>query len=187
MDRPAGNTSGRSGCFLPPSESERRVADERDDGRGAVERRRPLRRLVERAGHGVRGSSSIRGTAANGGPALPVGLTNRRPSKWSFTLQELCRITNESVLDPRASCASERPRERSATCLDAFHWRRVARESVQGVWGRSPQTWPRTIRDGDGLGALDEHERCVTDQRHAGRSRRLIAEYPLIRRACPRR
>ena len=31
------------------------------------------------------------------------------------------------------------PRERSPTCLSAFHWRRVGRESVSGVWGRSPQ------------------------------------------------
>jgi hypothetical protein len=32
-------------------------------------------------GHGVRGSRSMRGTLENGWPAVPVGLTNRLPSK----------------------------------------------------------------------------------------------------------
>jgi len=34
-----------------------------------------------RAGQGVRGSRSIRGAAEKGCPAVPVGVTNRLPSK----------------------------------------------------------------------------------------------------------
>ena len=39
----------------------------------------------------------------------------------------------------RASGRASAPRERSATCRSGFQWRRVARESVLGVRGRSPR------------------------------------------------
>ena len=60
----------------------RRVTDERDDGDGGTSSSGGRRGgSSTRAGHGVRGSSSIRGTAENGCAAMPVGLTNRLPSK----------------------------------------------------------------------------------------------------------
>ena len=66
----------------------RRVTDERDDGDGAVQSRRPSRRRRRHApASGVRGSSSIRGTADNGCPAAPVGIDESPSIKVIALLQ----------------------------------------------------------------------------------------------------
>ena len=88
----------------------------------------PPRRTSHTSGANIQSKPvSITGTIV-----VAAALVRRRPGTKS----------PESANERSAS----EPRERSATCLSAIHWRRGARESESGVRGRSPRSKFRTRR-----------------------------------------
>ena len=99
---------------------------------------------IER-GEGVHPHSKVRRRSRSTGSRRQARRVFRRIQQETHTLSAFAPLavrpsSRPPVLKPRAhERSASAPRERRATCRGALGRRRVARESVSGVWGRGPQ------------------------------------------------